>query len=214
MPAPVARQMRMAIGERRKQPAKAARWDVLRTLSEGWAASRVVAIQYRSSGSHTSIATELEPHLIEPSGPSHALYVIGFSRAHRAIRTFKVDRIVEAELTTRAFEAPDPAELLRRLDESWGVIYGEDHRHVVLEFKPSVAEHVSETKWHPSQRLTWLPSGALRAEFQLPSLVEFTPWVRSWGSGVRVIEPDELKREVARSLEQAAGQYRDLRTLS
>ena len=50
---------------------------------------------------------EVEPYLLEPSLATHALYLIGLDRTRGAIRTFKVERIVDLALTPRRFEAPE-----------------------------------------------------------------------------------------------------------
>jgi WYL domain len=43
----------------------------------------------------------------------------------------------------------------------------------------------------------------------LPSLLEFVPWVLSWGADARVHGPAELREQVAESLRLAAKQYYD-----
>jgi proteasome accessory factor B len=182
---------------------------VLRVLTEAWAESRVVRIGYRSQNSRSTKQTDIEPYLIEPSATGAAVYVFGFSREHREIRTYKLDRIASAEPTGEHFIPPDLGDLRSRLAQSWGgTVIAEDEFDVTLEFAPEVADRVRETAWHPSQRLTNLPGGGLRFQVRLPSLLEFIPWVRSWGAQVRVVAPDDLRAEIAAGAEAAAALYR------
>ena len=174
--------------------------DVLRALTEAWADSRTVLMTYRSATARAPRTTQLDPYLIEPSATGSAVYVFGLSHLHGEIRTFKVDRIITATLTAQHFAAPDLADLRGQLAQSWGgTVIAEDQFDVTLEFSADVAERVSETAWHPSQRLARLSDGRLRFDVRLPSLLEFVPWVRGWGSAVRVLGPRELRDEIAAS---------------
>ena len=99
-------------------------------------------------------------------------------------------------------------DLRSRLAQSWGgAVLADEEVDVVLEFAASVAERVAETVWHPSQRLTRLDDGRLRFEVRLPSLLEFVPWVRSWGHAVQVLAPADLRDEIAASHRAAAALY-------
>jgi len=144
---------------------------------------------------------------LEPSANGAATYVIGFSHLHQAIRTFKVDRVQHAEVTAASFVPPDTGEIVEQLARSWGVVFGDDKYDTVVDFRPAVARRVRETNWHPSQRLTDLPDGGVRMELQIPSLLEFVPWIRGWGPDAEVVAPAELRAEVASSLWAAAAAY-------
>ncbi|WP_405001335.1 WCX domain-containing protein [Geochorda subterranea] len=37
--------------------------------------------------------------------------------------------------------------------------------------------------------------------------LQLEPWIRSWGPWVEVLEPEELRRTIARQMEAAAGLY-------
>lgn len=207
LPPPVNAQVRAAADQLKVKPAHRARHDVLRTLTEAWAASVTVDIRYRSQAARTVRRTFLDPYLIEPSTNGAATYVIGYSHAHRQTRTFKVDRIQSAVLTGSAFTPHDTAEIVDRMARSWGIVYGDDEYEVTVDFSPEVADRIAETSWHPSQRLTRLPGGGVRLDLRIPSFLEFVPWVRSWGSAAYVVSPPELRDEVAADLRAAAKRY-------
>ena len=181
---------------------------VLRRLTDAWAESRTVTITYRSQNAKRDKQTDLDPYLLEPSATGAAIYVFGYSHAHQSIRTFKVDRISAVDPLDTHFTQPDLVDLRSRLAQSWGgAVLADEEVDVVLEFAASVAERVAETIWHPSQRLTRLDDGRLRFEVRLPSLLEFVPWVRSWGHAVHVLAPTDLREEIAASHRAAAAQY-------
>ena len=211
LPDPVGRQVQATAEQLRLRPSNREHQEILRRLTEAWAESTTVTLRYRSQNSGGEPrAVTIDPYLLEPSATGNATYVIGYSHGHDAIRTFKLDRIEQVELTGRKFVAHESDEILQRLANSWGVVFGDgdEYYDVQLEFSPAVAERVAETIWHPSQRLERRPDGSMVLELRLPSLMEFIPWVRSWGPDVTVIAPAELRSEVAESLAQAAANYK------
>ncbi len=182
--------------------------NVLRLLTQAWTDSRTIIIRYRSGHSREEKSVRLDPHLLEANAELAGTYVVGYSHDHEATRTFKVDRIMEAELTDDHFSPPDLADLRRQMRLGWGgAVLGEDAFDIALVFTAEVASRVAERHWHPSQTLVPQADGSLRFEVQLPSLLDFVPWVRSWGQSVRVAGPPELRAEIAESLRAAAAQY-------
>ncbi len=207
LPSVLGNQVQTTAEQLRERPRNQEQTNILRDITEALSASRTVVIQHRSSSNPGVRRLELDPYLLEPSTTGAATYVIGWSHHHDEIRTFKLDRIQAVEVTNHAFTPPDLSDLVSRMANSWGVVFGEDRYDVAVEFSPAVAPRVSETNWHPSQRLTPLPDGSVRLELQLPSLMEFIPWVRSWGPEAYVASPGELRDQVAESLGAAAARY-------
>lgn len=210
VPGPVSAHIRSVADELRTRPQDKARSNTLRVLTEAWSASRTVHIGYRSISHGGEVReTDLDPYLIEPSAAGNATYVVGFSHHHSEVRTFKLERVEHAENTGRIFVPGDVREIVERLSASWGIVIGDgdDEEHVILDFSPRVAHRIAETRWHSTQRLTWLESGGVRLELLLPGLLEFVPWVRSWGPDVLVIAPRSLREDVATSLAEAHRQY-------
>lgn len=207
LPPPIAAQVRATAQQLRLRPENPAERVVLRTLTEGWASSQTVAIRYRSQAAKEVRATDLDPYILEPGAAGQAVYVIGHSSEHQQVRTFKVDRIIEATLAGRAFVPSGVAEVAEKIGRSWDVVFGDDEYEVVVEFSAAVAGRVAERTWHQTQRATPLADGSLRLAFRLPSFLEFVPWVRSWGEDARVLSPPELVAELARSLRAAANRY-------
>ena len=183
---------------------------VVRTITDAWATSTNVVIQYRSHDDMSYRTTTLSPYLIEPGGRG-ATYVIGASSRHpqNLVRTFKLDRIRAATLTKEHFKVSSETlrDLVGKLTDSWSVVFTDDIHEVVVDFTPEVADRVGETVWHPSQELQPLPGGGVRMRVRLPHLMEFVPWVRTWGADALVVSPPELRKELAESLAAAAARY-------
>lgn len=205
---PVALEIEEAARELESWPTNEGQVKILRTITRCWAASTSVAIRYRSQSSGGEQGIAIDPYLLEPAPNGQGVYVIGYSHHHKAVRTFKLDRILNASASGETFHPQDLPEIKQRLARSWGVVFdGEEEFDIVVQFTPAVAQRVRETNWHASQQLTGTDDGGVRLHIRLPSLLEFEPWVRSWGPEARVIDPPELRDRVAASLRAAADLY-------
>ena len=68
---------------------------------------------------------------------------------------------------------------------------------VVLRFDPAIAARVGEATWHPSQRVEPEPDGSLVWRGRVSGTIEIRLWILSWGQQVEVLEPADLRADVA-----------------
>jgi predicted DNA-binding transcriptional regulator YafY len=184
---------------------------VLEVIVLGWATGRKVRIRHRSAGSENVHEYLFSPYFLEPSAAGYATYAIGYSSWFEDVHTFKLERLVDAQLTEETFEVPaefDGAELLRN---AWGVMYGPqgEEAEVVLRFDPEVTRRVKESVWHPSQLLEDCDDGGCRLRTWVAHPVEMKPFIRGWGPMCEVLAPEWLRNEIAGELQQAAEMYQD-----
>jgi proteasome accessory factor B len=182
----------------------------LRQLARAWAERRVVELTYNPaahSPGRPPRRARVQPYLLEASAATRALYLIGFDESRDAIRTFKLQRILELSVSPETFEPPDEGDVQEALARAWGVIADQEEVEVVLRFDPSVAGQVTETNWHPSERVAQEPDGTVRWTARVPGTVEIRRWILSWGEHVEVMAPPELREEVVAVLRAAAGRY-------
>ena len=183
------------------------------TVARGWSEGRVVEIDYESSeGPRRS--TQVRPYFLEPDAGLRTVYLIGFDETPGALRTFKIERIRSATLTTQRYEIPEEFDPDRFLAHSWGIwsSEGTPTEEVRLRFDASVARRVQEAVWHRSQRLVELPDGGVELTFTVAGIVEIRPWILSWGDGVEVLSPASLRESVAASVARAAERYQAVAT--
>jgi predicted DNA-binding transcriptional regulator YafY len=185
----------------------------LADLTRAWAERRVVTFRYAPA--HYADNTErtprdavVRPYLVEPSLETHALYLIGWDETRNAIRTFKVERIVDLAVTPRTFEPPTGGALETALGRAWDIIADQTPTTVVLRFAPSVAARVREATWHRTQTVVESPDGTLVWRATVAGTIEIRLWILRWGDEVEVLEPPELRDDVSATLERAAMQYR------
>ncbi len=206
LPGGVAAHMQRTVKEYGQLPANSRYIETLRRLTEAWASNRTATITYRSANSANARTTDLDPYILDHT--QSGTYVIGHSAEHREVRIFKLDRILDVDLTQREFAPQDVERIAHQLRQSWGgAVFGEAQHQVTIDFAASVASRIRESYWHPSQQLEPLDNGGVRLRVSLPSLLEITPWVRGWGPEAVVIEPPELREEIASSMAAAAANY-------
>lgn len=200
----LARSVRTMQADRSLEPDRVKVWDV---LIEGWLGQVTVRIEHQKFDSDRLSVYEFQPYLFEPAIFSDGVYVIGHSLSHRALRTFKVERIQRASLTMARFERPDTLDGDTLLRHAWGIWYGEEPVEVRLRFRPPASRRVRETVWHPLQEIEELPGDAVEWRVHVAGTVELIPWIRGWGPDVEVLAPEELRTRIAEDLRRAARVY-------
>jgi predicted DNA-binding transcriptional regulator YafY len=185
--------------------------DNVRQLTRAWAEHRVVEIDYEGAAFEGRAGERsrrtVRPFLIEPSLQTHALYLIGWDEDREGMRTFKIERIREVRVTPRSFEPPEGATLERDLRRGWDIIADQPATEVVLRFSPAVADRVLETTWHPLQQTERSSDGGMVWRSTVSGVIEIRLWILSWGEDVEVLEPPELRSQVADILGRAAARY-------
>ena len=177
-------------------------------VARGWAEGRVVEIDY-DPGTAPAKRARVQPYFLEPDAALRSVYLIGYDEGAAAMRTYKVERIRTATLTTHRYEIPDDFDPDRWLASSWG-IWSPDSTppaRIRLRFAADIAHRVREAVWHRSQELTELPDGGLELAVTVNGIVEIRPWILSWGDGVEVLEPPELRDSVSAAVRNAAARY-------
>lgn len=180
----------------------------LEVLTQGWAEGRKVCLRYRSYTKDETTQRTFAPYFFEPSGIGYACYVIGHDDLRGALRTLKVERIYDAQLTDERFDVPDTFDPQQLLESAWGVIWRDEADiEIVLRFAPSVVRRVKESTWHHSQRIEDLPDGACLFTVRVGSTLEFKQWVRQWGADVEVLSPAAFRSEMVVEARALMGVY-------
>jgi len=196
LPAPVAEYVHATVAQMLKRPANPGYSRTVQTLALAWAGRRVARIWYRAVDSDAPPRL-IEPYFLEPSQIGHSLYVVARDRGVGEMRTFKVERIARAELLADTYQIPPDFDINSYLSRAWGIFHSGEPVEVRLRFYPPAAARVTESTWHPSQRLRPLPDGSLEMSVTVAGTVEITSWILGWGETVEVLEPPELRGRIA-----------------
>ena len=212
LPRPLAEHVERTLDVLAQHPRDAAFSEHVHRLTRAWAERRVVSLDYepaRYAPESTARRAIVHPYLIEPSLQTHALYLIGWDETRGALRTFKIERIRDVSVTPRTFDPPERDLLENDLRRAWDIIADQAPTHVVLRFDAAVASRVAETTWHPTQRLEPAPDGSLVFHATVAGSIEIRLWILSWGDAVEVLEPTDLRADVAATIGRAIDRYLD-----
>jgi predicted DNA-binding transcriptional regulator YafY len=179
--------------------------ETIRQLNEAVLNRRGVRIRYRTGSSGAVRWRDLDPYRVWYR--AGALYVIGLDHRSGEVRTFAVDRISRMQATDRPFQVPASFDFDAMLGAAFGVVAEPEVQRVRIRFEPQWASWVAERTWHESQQLERLPDGRLELSMEVGGAAEVRSWVLSFGAGAQVLEPEGLRRDVARELERARAIY-------
>lgn len=182
---------------------------VLEVLERGVNESRSVELTYYALSRDETTRRRVDPYgfLFRSNG----WYLVGFCHLRGEIKIFKVDRILQAELTEDSFEPPEDFSLREYMGDAWQVMRGEP-REVEVLFSPQAAPFVKECTWHFSQRCSDREDGSAVLSFRVGGLEEICSWIMAFGGEAEVLEPPELREMVgarARGILERYGKARE-----
>ena len=78
-----------------------------------------------------------------------------------------------------------------------GLQHGEEPQTVRVRFSAYQARWIRERRYHPSQEIEELPDGGLLLTLCVAGMAEVRRWLLGYGAEAEVLEPAELREEIA-----------------
>jgi predicted DNA-binding transcriptional regulator YafY len=130
-------------------------------------------------------------------------YGIGYCHLRGAIRTFRVDRIIELTLLDQTFDVPADFDIQECLAAE---PYTQPQVQVRMRFAPEAALMALDDRalWDTVEEQ---PDGTVVVTFAVPSLEWAARVALSYGPEVLVLEPDELRCLASERARAIAAQY-------
>jgi predicted DNA-binding transcriptional regulator YafY len=126
-----------------------------------------------------------------------AVYVMAHAEKHDSLITLNLQRLERLEVLGRTAEPPagfDPEAIENAAFQLWTGGPPVTYR---LRFDEVAAPYLRERLWHPGQTLVELEGGRVELTFTCAGSFEVAAWVASWRHHVEVLEPGELRQELA-----------------
>lgn len=179
--------------------------DTVEALTLGIEDTKAIEITYLSARSTEPVTYVIEPYgLVEHRG---TLYVVGHSKRHDEIRTWKVDRMVAAEITRHSFQQPSGFDINEHFRGAFAIVRGDSAVKVTVRFNGSATRYVQDKRMHPSQRVELQTDGMALVHFELTSTLEVRSWILSFGSAAEVLSPESLREEIREQIVQMLVRY-------
>jgi len=160
---------------------------------------------------YTSSARRRSERLVEPWGlvdKDDIWYLI--AGTDRGRRTFRVDRIVEAEPTGETFDRPEGF----ALTEAWEEVVGEVEQRrartwATLLIPTAVVWVLQDHFGRHCEPVADLPDGRSRVRVAAPTPLDIARTLAGWGAAVEVEEPPVVKSELHRIGAELVARYAD-----
>ncbi|WP_339218425.1 YafY family protein [Paenibacillus sp. FSL H8-0332] len=169
---------------------------LLRELEQAVKAGQTVHLTYRKL--NTAQAEERE---VDPYGLAYdrsEWYMVGFCHRSQAMRTYRVDRIVNLTLTEASFPKPEPFSVSAYFRSQ---LEPEPEANAPLlviriEGDPDALNKLCGN-WHLRHYLTERTDREARFLLDAPSMNKYLPkYLLSFGTSIRILEPLELKEQI------------------
>lgn len=169
---------------------------------------------------YAPIAGAVREHHFEPYtlvGYRGGLYLLGKSNhgtqpiylALERIREVEFDRDNEGNLVR--FTLPRRYHPASFINGTFGIFDGPETRVVIRILSPETETYLRSRAIHPTQVFTRGPAGESLMEMKVRGTTELKNWILSFSPWIEVLEPWELRNEVARLLRTGANLYRGKR---
>lgn len=172
-------------------------------IQEAIESSRVLLIDYHSKADVLKKDVEIYPMRIFQSGNDWRVLASNDS----IMKQYILSKIETVNITSKSFSpiSNDKIDSMFRFSlRSW---VGQEHYDIKIKFSKKWADFIKEREYIETQKITDCGDGSIIYEATVNSLAEAATWVISFGQGVRVLEPLELKKEVIRLAKEVISNY-------
>lgn len=137
-------------------------------------------------------------------------YLFAYDHWRQNIRNFHLGRIEDWHVLPETFERDPDFSPQRHMAQSFLTERGEESVDIAIRFDSYQARYIRERRWHETQEpLEELPDGGVILRFRTGGLGEVKRWVMQWGAHAEVLEPAELRADVAREVSKMQEIYGD-----
>ncbi len=178
---------------------------IINDLRRAMIEQRRCTVRYHSFSSGKKREYELDPlRFFENNGGLYAfVYICGYNE----IRTLAVERIERLEVTDVSFDYPEDFDPEKLLTSAFGIIFDKPFQ-VKIRFSKEAAPYIRERTWAPVQQLTENEvDGSLILEMETLGWLDVKKWVLSHGVQAELLEPKEMRAEIAEELKNCLLKY-------
>ncbi len=180
--------------------------EVFSAIMQAVANSATVCIDYyTASTGKTSASRKIDPYLIALRGSSWL--VTAYCHERQRILDFSMAGISKVAFTESYFSRRQDFDPEIHFRDRFRALDGDDVYVVVLEVEASKAEYFKRKEYHFTQQIEKRADGSITVSYEVMGLDEIAAFIRSWGPGVRVLEPTELARRIRDEAASVAALY-------
>jgi predicted DNA-binding transcriptional regulator YafY len=154
--------------------------------------NRTLRLKYNSIKSGI-VEREVDPYFL--IFIERAFYFVGYCHLRKEVRTFRTDRVIEAQATEKSFRPRKDIDPAKYFEDSWGVFSGPPVQVEVI-FSGTAARVAALGKHHPREKITKLDKGRVKYEVTVRGIEEICRWLLGFGGEALIVKPPRLKNEI------------------
>jgi len=162
-------------------------------------------IRYHNRSNNKETQREISPQRLTHYRDNW--YLDAWCHQRNGLRSFAVDRLLEAKVLEKRAEDIAEKELDAHFASSYGIFAGKPKHTAILRFTHERARWVAEEQWHPQQKGLMQADGSYELSFPYADPRELVMDILKHGTEVEVMEPESLRELVHEQLRSALGKY-------
>lgn len=187
--------------------------DVFRTLRRGIIERRSIHIDYLSSTGEQSSKRKIDPYCLAFRQGSWLL--VGYCHKRQALRNFAIADITTVQMCdpetdhNATFEIPEEFDVSEGFRDTFYAVGGDPYV-VRVHAAAELARAFHRKLYSPTQQIEQIfPDGSIIVSMEVAGLKEVANWIRGWGAGVKVLEPQQLADAIFQNACSVVKNYSD-----
>jgi predicted DNA-binding transcriptional regulator YafY len=133
-------------------------------------------------------------------------YFCGFCHLRNEDRIFALDRIKKINILKEKFKLPENFDIKEYFSKAFRIYKGDTQKVRIL-FDSYQARWIKERIWHENQKIEELENGEIIFEIE-GNIEEIKRWVLSYGRHAKILEPESLKEEIKKEIQEMFRVYK------
>jgi proteasome accessory factor B len=128
---------------------------------------------------------------------NRALYLHAFVPFYDNVIVLNLQRLRKLEVLETKCAPPESYDPEQLESSAFGVFIGKPPVRYRIRFDAAVAPYIRERMWHATQEIRELRARGLELSFACSPSPEVEAWIASWRGSAEVMEPSELRKQMA-----------------
>ncbi|MFD0589140.1 helix-turn-helix transcriptional regulator [Paenibacillus sp. GCM10027627] len=154
---------------------------------------------YHAQSSEETTERRIDPYYLVPGEQRFSL--IGYCHSTEKVRTFRISRFNEVELTDDLFDKSGFS-LKKHLKHTWSGEQSDSHVTFKVRFSPEVARSIKEEELFVRPKMKDKKDGSLIFEVTVNNENEFLRWLRQYGPAAEIVEPQSARESFVIELQE------------
>lgn len=164
----------------------------------------ITIIDYQSTATTTKKNVYIQPLKIFQSQGEWRLLAVN----KNLIKQYYISKILDVKITSEKFKPLEKEKIESLFSSSLKSWIGPEQFSVKIRFDKNWAEVIKSKTYLLNQKITDLEDGSVIFEGNVNSIDEAATWILSFGKGVKVLEPKQLKERVIQLAKEALSNYK------